>query len=446
MNVLFIVMEFPPLNVAGVYRPIRIINGLIKYGIKPIVITFEIDENFKKNHHLLDFDLLKLVDPEVEIIRIPIPEIAELFKTKLSKFINIYFNSTDNYYKAWKKNLFKEIPKIVDKYKPRAIITTCPPFSAAILGKDLSKKYALPLVLDMRDAWAEWAIVPLGSYFHYLHRKNVERKVFKQASSIISVTPQLLNKFKMAHPSIDENKFHLIFNTATTDKYSTKNIVLKPIQQKEIIKIGYSGSFYYNEQARNSIFTPWWKKKGHHMFQYVAVKEDWLYRSPYFFLQALSKLFQKRPDWVGKIEFHYNGEISDWLLKMIDEAGLRESVKLNGFLNKKQVEENENDYDLLLTTSEKVIGSEHFCLPSKLFSYLLTAKPILGFVTSGIQKEFLQNCGIGICLDPDNTQESINKLEQLIQNGFSGKINEEYLLKYSNNSANELFFKILNSI
>mgnify|MGYP002364821005 CR=1 FL=1 len=446
MHVLFIAMEFPPLNVAGVYRPMRFLNSLVEKGITPVVLTFAVDDNFKKNHRNFDEQLLNQLDPRIIIERIPMQDISMLHRTKLKSFLNIYFNATDNYLKAWKENFYKAIPGIIKKYSPTAIITTCPPFSSAVLAKNLSVEYKLPLIVDMRDAWSEWAIVPFGSYFHYLNRKNEERKVFEQADAIISVTPQLLNKFKAAHPSVNKNKFHLIYNTSTTENYSDEVILLKPIDGEKVIKIGYSGSFYYQEEARKSIFTPWWKKRGHKMLQYTPVKEDWLYRSPYFFLQAFSGLLKKRKEWEGKIEFHYNGEITDWLLKMITETGLKNSVKLNGFLSKKEVEQKEQEYDLLLTTSEKVIGGEHFCLPSKLFSYLKSAKPIIGFVTPGIQKDFLQQCGIGIAFDPDAMDTAVNQLEQLFTEGYTGRLNKTYLNTFSNKNATGLFCNIVSAV
>ncbi len=40
-NILFVVMEFVPLNLGGVFRPLRFVNGLKKNNINPVVVTFE---------------------------------------------------------------------------------------------------------------------------------------------------------------------------------------------------------------------------------------------------------------------------------------------------------------------------------------------------------------------------------------------------------------------
>src|SRR5438045_9475684 len=127
MNVLFIVMEFIPLNVAGVYRPLKFINGLKNSGINPIVISFEIDENIKKIHKKTDYKLNELLNPGITVVRIPLSDITNYYSNRWRRFLNIYFNSSDNFLKAWKKNFYNQIPGLIEQYCPEAIITTCHP-------------------------------------------------------------------------------------------------------------------------------------------------------------------------------------------------------------------------------------------------------------------------------------------------------------------------------
>lgn len=439
MNVIFIAMEFAPVNSAGIYRPIRFINAMANEGINPIVVTFEVDENLKKVQSNFDKKLLELIHPSVKIVRVPIDDITLLISSSFGRFRFIMNNAAgDNFYNGWKSKIFRVMDKLMMEYAPKVIITTSPPFSSAILGRDISKKYHLPFILDMRDAWSEWAMVPQASYFHYLRKKLMERSVFNQATKIISVTPQLIKKFQSAHPKITSDKFELIYNSPNFPVDDNFSVTLKNIQEADRIDVGYTGSFYYTKKLA--------KKKPHQLFQYFPNHEDWLYRTPYFFLKTLKALFFKRPEWADKIYFNYIGNQGSELSEMVADFGLEKNVIIHGHLSYKMVKELESKFDVLLTTAEKVSGSEHYCLPSKLFTYLLAKKPIIGFLTKGVQNDFIQQIGIGLSFNPDDTSENVLKLETLFENGWSGKMDSSFFQKFHQETTNEKFVNIVRVI
>ena len=70
-------------------------------------------------------------------------------------------------------------------------------------------------------------------------------------------------------------------------------------------------------------------------------------------------------------------------------------------------------------------------MPSKVFDYIGQKKPILGFVTEGIQKEFLENSGLAVICDPDDTQGSAEKLHSLFTQGKTFIPNHEYLGQFN---------------
>lgn len=446
MTVLFLVMEFPPLNAGGVFRPLRFIRGLSEKGIHPVILTFEIDETFRKLHGNYDDHLLQLVPEEATVIRIPIKDISQYTDGKLKRFYYTYFSTSDRFGMAWRDNLFNRLPQIIEKYKPEALYATAPPFSAAGLAEDISKKFNLPLVLDMRDAWAKLSMGPVGSYFHYLAKKKQERKAFKQATSIVTVTPQLGKIFQETHPSIAGTKFNIIFNSSNEELPETLTVKASPLGDKEAYHIGYTGAFYYSPEARKMMLQPWYRKKGHRMLQYTPVKEDWLYRSPYFFFQTLKRLFEKRPEWKSRIFFHHIGESQPWLKEMAADAGLTENVILHGFQPRQKVLELEKGFDLLLGTSEKVMGKDHYCLPSKLFTYMRSGKPVLGLVTPGIQEEFLRKSGLGVIADPDQIENATDTLEQLCLNGYSANLDMQYLKQFGTPQAVTKLWAIMQDV
>jgi glycosyltransferase involved in cell wall biosynthesis len=442
-NVLFIVMEFVPLNLAGVRRPLRFINSMRSAGFNPIVVTIDFEDGYNDRGYKIDRTLLSELDPDVTVIRIPALKISSFTDSRWKRLINIYFNRTDNFLKAWAPSLLREMPAIFERYRPKAILATCPPFSGAVLGRDLSRKYRIPLFLDMRDAWAKLSMVPAGSRLHYLSKLRLERTCFRQASVVCTVTPQLRKIFSHSHPGLQGTKFRVIYNAFDMDTERLQPFRSRPIGSEERIDIGYAGSYYYHPDPNGGEASgPWWRT-GHRSLRYYPVKEDWSYRSPLYFLRALSLLLQRRKDWRDRVFFNHIGDVPEWLRDMVRHTGLEDNVVFHGHRTHKDTVQLLSGFDYFLATSEKVLGDEHYCLPSKLFTYLRFGKPVLGFLTEGIQANFVRESGMGLVIDPDDTASAASILEDALSSGYEASPDRDYLERFSSRSTNREFIDTL---
>jgi hypothetical protein len=253
---------------------------------------------------------------------------------------------------------------------------------------------------------------------------------------VIGVTPQLNRIFKQSHPKISSDKFVTIFNGF--DKEINANTI--NTYSKTTLKIGYTGSFYYNEEAHSISKSKWYKRSGLKKFYYYPKNEDWLYRSPYFYLKALHQLFVLKPELKSKIEFHFIGFEPVWLKKMIEEFNLEGNYFPYGFKSKQEVSRIQETFDVFLCTSEKVMGEDHYCLPSKLFDYIDLGKPVLAFITNGIQKEFILQSNLGIVCNPDNQKECIQAILDLF-NYPGAQVNKAFLQAFG---SNELSLELRN--
>ena len=112
--------------------------------------------------------------------------------------------------------------------------------------------------------------------------------------------------------SIDKQKFNIINNGFDATLNLDEILSINP--NKKIV-IGYVGSFYYTPESRENILKPWYKKPLHRMPHYVPRKEDWLYRSPYFFFKALDQLFKEHPEMKKSVEIRFAGNTPNWLKK-----------------------------------------------------------------------------------------------------------------------------------
>lgn len=433
-NVLFIVYEFPPLNSGGSHRPFRFAKYLPQFGINPVIVTTEV-ENDK-----LDNSLLKELDSNIKVIRTP-QEKPSKYDAFLSKN---YINILDTDAKRWKTYLYPAIEQLVKEIKFDALYVTAPPFSVANLGVEISKKYNLPLILDMRDHWSHWNITPFTSYLHYRAILKTENNWFKNAAAVLAVSKEMVDDFKSIHADVESSKFYTVRNSFPKEIDNLpETIKIRKATEENPLKIGYVGSFYYNPYQRELIFKPWWKKKPYQWFQYSPRKEDWLYRSPYFFFKTLQELFNRHPELKKLIQVEFIGSKPFWLEEMIKEFNLSAQVSLKGFLPHKESLAFQQECDALLGTSMKVIGGRDYCIAGKSYEYIAQKKPILAFVTEGSQKDFFEESGMAVIFDADNTAENVEKLKNFILGKTVLNPNKEFMKKINSKFTTQQLANII---
>ncbi len=419
INLLMIAYEFPPLNSGGSHRPYKFAKWLSEFGINPIILTPKIEA-----HSGINIDSSFDNNLNFKVIRTEITPFKKFDKI----YESYYFNIIDRSAAKWEHYLINAIDNLLKEQKIDAIYITAPPFSMASIGVRLKKRYNLPLMLDMRDAWSNWLVTPYVSYIHYKLTLRAERKSLKAADVIIVTSEQTIADFKKLHPFISTDKFQLITNAydESVPKFEDTLKINAPTEDK-ILKIGYVGSFYYTPYQRSMMFNPFWKKKPQQIFQYTPRKEDWLYRSPFFFFRALAALKEKNQALSKKIKAVFAGSVPDWLPEMINNFKLADMVELKGRMSHKEALAFQAECDMLLITSSKVIGGNDYSIAGKTFEYICMKKPILAFVCEGAQKKLLEKTGLSIVLDPDKTDFAVENMEKFLNGNFHLSPNIDFI-------------------
>jgi glycosyltransferase involved in cell wall biosynthesis len=432
-NVLFIALEFPPINSTGMYRSLKFVKYLKEYNINPIVLTLDLESGKGYFGNNINEELMNELPRKLNIYHFSSKKKTN-DSSKIKQFINILLNKNENIVQNGWSSFKEKLKQIVITEAPSVVYVSLPPFSSNQMVQYIKSTYKLPIIVDMRDAWSHWVTNPYLTKFHYNAVFRKEKKLFKNATKIITVTDDLKKLFINTHKGIDANKFSVIPNGIDSEiNYDT--ISISNPYSKNKISIGYIGSFYFNPQVVIDDRKPFWKKSIHKWFRYTPHKEDWLYRSPYFFLKILHEFLLINKDYKRKIVFEYIGHKQAWLQDMIDQFDLTENFISHGFLSRKEAMEIQNDFDFVLATSEKVVDGRNYCLPSKLFDYIQAQKPILGFITDGSQKDFLINSGMAIIFDPDNTKQSADRLKKLFSQDTILPIHIDYLNKFQRKNA-----------
>ncbi|GAB3663618.1 glycosyltransferase family 4 protein [Echinicola sediminis] len=443
-NILFIAYQFPPLNVGGSARPAKFVKYLKDNGIQATIVTLHPDsyENVYSNPKR-DSNLLNSGDDNTNILPVQSEDLQVRRKNKVRNFFDIFFNHyRGNEKKFWKYNYHRQVDGYLKKNKVSAIVVTAPPFGVLSLAVETSRRYNLPLIVDMRDPWTMWTIAPYSTYFNFLRSKWAERKVFKHAKKIIATSEVTITDFKQLHRNINPGKFEYIPNGFDID-VEIGDIHFVP---KDKITIGYVGSFYYSSESRKEIMQPWWKKRGHRKLQYVPRKEDWLYRTPYFFFKSLQNLFDQNPILKDKIVVKFAGNKNDWFDEMVEEFNLKDNIEHLGWVSHKESLKFQQSCDFLLLTSSKVLEGKDYSIAGKTFEYFTIQKPILAFVAEGAQKDVLELSQLAYLFSPDDVEKSSEMLKKVFTKPSKLQPNKEYINSFKVKYLTERFAKVISGV
>lgn len=451
-NVLFISFEFPPVNSTGCYRYLKFVRHLKEFGYNPIVFAPTIESSLKiwPNNNV-DEDLELLVPNDVEVIRVPIKGEIKFIKANYSKVDKVknYFTYSDNLASLWYGDIIKQVDLLTKKIEIHAIFVSAPPFSICRLGIKVGLKFKIPVIVDFRDDWILNKGLAFLTYFHYSYIKSELKYILKNANALIYVTKQLRESSRNIFPSyFVENKNFIINNGFDLDNRIFSKIVLKPLIDKEKIRIVYSGAFYFDPNGHRNSLLHWWKRKGIRKLNFKSnlSAEDWTYRSPIYFLNCMQLLFKNYPNFQKKIVFEHIGTTPYWLLDYISSIGLNNNFITHGKVSKFQNLELLRNSDIILTTSEKVINGHHYCISSKVFDAFLLNKPIWAFVTEGASKDVIEGSGLGTIFNPDDCYGSMIKMKEFLEVSLELNPNSSYLNKFEPKYLTSQLARILNGV
>ncbi len=409
------------------FRAVRFASRLRDHGIEPIVVTIRPDQLSEMFNVPINNDLLRCLHQDTVIHQLKcVPEKNR--KSRVGEFLRVWARRSDGFFSRLRASM-EELLASGKVDNVDAIYVTLPPFGAgdlAIMAQDLLKK---PLVVDMRDAWSQWGLTPFPTYFHYSATKNQEKRLYQRADKILTVTSQLAGMLSHLTPGCSIEKIVCLPN-ATDD-----NVVHPSIEWTSeagsTVNIGYVGSFYFNQHTHDAQKRPWFKRPIHYWPHFYATQQDWLYRTPYYFFRSWQRLKELNEPGSTQIRFHLIGDTPDWLPRMAKEFEVLEDCTFHGRVKKQEVGLLIDSFDFLLATSIKVENGEDYCLASKTFEYVSSGKPILGFVCTGSQRDFLIDSQTGIIFDPDLIDTSAEQLQSVLANGIHLQPDLDFLQQYS---------------
>ena len=353
-HVLIITYYWPPAGGPGVQRWLKFVKYLPQFKIQPVVY---IPEN--PNYPIIDDTLLQEVPKNLTIIKQPIREphkIAGLLSKNESKRISkgiihkpksqgfiekLLLFIRGNFFipdarKNWIKPSVNFLFKYISEHNIETIITTGPPHSLHLIGKQLKERTRVKWISDFRDPWTS-----IG-----YHKK-------------LKLTKRSKAKHKLLEREVLQQADKIITTSFTTGK-EFQNIVNKPIK---VITNGF------DDQDNEAL--PLDKK-----FTFSHIGSLLSDRNPEVLWKVLGELVNENEAFKNAFQLNLIGVVSEDFLDSIKTFELNDFVNYLGYVSHHKALKYQKQSQVLLLI--EIDSEETKCIiPGKLFEYMASERPII---------------------------------------------------------------------
>lgn len=420
-RVLIITYYWPPSGGSGVQRWLKFAKYLPEAGWDPVIFTPE-----NPDFDLQDPSLLKEIPEKLEVLKFPIWEPYQLFakvkrksKTHPGRLLEQKEKGALEKIAIWARaNLLVPDPRVfwvkpsvkfltdlVKSGQFQAVITTGPPHSMHLIGRELKRMTGLPWIADFRDPWSQWEFLdtlPMTSPIRKRHQK-LEQTVLQEADAVMTISPTFQRDLQL----LANRKIQLLTNG-------------------------------YDPADIPSDFSPKKKDAGKLHLVYSGIIDA--IRNPIPLMEAMKLEFEASAE---QIEWTFVGKVSEqvqnyvkadvWLSDRIQFAGYVSHAEVFGFYAKADV------LVLILTDTKNAQGN----IPGKLFEYLATGIPVLALGDpKGDSATILADSGAGEVIAHADSEGLRKRLSHLMK-APSTETNSADLEKYSRKNLSFQLVKIL---
>jgi glycosyltransferase involved in cell wall biosynthesis len=397
MRILAVSQYFAPDITAAAFRISDFAKGFARAGHDVTVVTTEPHRGTARDSAPPDTMLESL-----NIRRIGLSEVRMGgFVNYVKHYMSFVFGSAAEALRLWFAG-----------YRPDVIWATSPPLFAGLAGRIMSILFRCPMVLDVRDIWPESA-VSAGQ----LREGGTAFKIGKRLESYLYGRSRAITC--VAQPMAE----YLRTQTAVPISVIYNGIPASEAQFQPVSKVNRRGPrqiLYAGNLGR------------------VQQLE--------LLLRAVRDLKNsgKIADWI--IRIIGGGALAAELAKQVDDADISDVVNLEPPVSRAVVFEQLCSADLLYL-GLKPDPVLRMTIPSKLFDYLMAARPIIGGI-SGEGQDILQSTGANVCFEPGNPHslrgalvEATSRCTELEQ--WAHKNRELVLERFTRESATSKLLNVL---
>lgn len=363
MRILIISQYFPPDITAAAFRMGETKDCLERLGFDVRVITAEphkgiANSSFNKYNDIILKDTLNS-----DVYRVPV---KHLYGAGLIPYLMHYMSFV-------LRALIKGIVILKYNWRPDIIWASSPPIFTGIVGSLLSKLFNIPMVLDVRDIWPESA-VSAGQISRnglaYRIGRWLEKKLYREAASITCISEPMSEYLGLE----GARYVTIVYNGVMKSWIDQVEINATDNCQKRILYAGNIGRV-----------------------QGIDI-----------LIKAFAKILEQKEldDW--RLEIIGSGAIQPYIEKLIHDSNLSDRVIIHPPKTKEEVIK-ELKTSSILFMNLKGDAVFELTIPSKVFDYLIAARPIVAGI-KGEGYNILKSTGANILFEPNNLLDMANAI------------------------------------
>jgi hypothetical protein len=358
-RVLVITYYWPPNAGVGAQRWLKMCKYLPEQGWQPVVYT-----PLNPEVAAVDEGLLRDVSPELEVIKRPITEPFSLYKrftgkAKDERIQTAFLKEEGSGGANWKERLalwvrsnffvpdarvwwvkpsVRYLKDYLREHPVDAVVTTGPPHSMHLIGLGLKRALGVKWIADLRDPWTGidyYQQLSLTGWADRRHRR-MEREVLTCADRVVTVSWRWAKDLE----ALGAKEVAVV-----TNGYDLADLPGSPVQVDESYSLVHSGSM-----------SPTRDQPG-------------LWR-------LLAERCAKDKDFADRFVLRFIGPVDAGVIASVQAAGLGAHVERMGRIPRAEaIREIMRARVLLLPIN--TTANQHGILPTKLYEYLSTGRPIL---------------------------------------------------------------------
>lgn len=371
-HLLFITYYFPPAGGPGVQRVLKFIKYLGDFGWTPVVLVPENPE-----YQARDESLTKELPKDLIVHRAPIFEPYDLYRTftgkkkgvsldvnvikeagaklspaeRFAELIRATFFIPDARI-GWYWSAVKMGRALLKQYDLKAIYSSSPPYTPALIARRLSKISGLPWIAGFRDPWTGFHNTPDRWFLPRVIDRSLERGVFRDARLVDVAWEGIREDALGKYPDLPAEKFIHIPNGFDSQDYPVTDIRARAKHQKsDKFTVTYSGSLYGP-------------------------------RNPASFLAAVRLLLQSGSMRREDVRLRFVGRFGAEIHSMLDAPDVAPMIEKIEYVPHARAVELLLDSDALLLIVDDVPSVAHI-VPGKVYEYLGAMRPLIAIAPPG---------------------------------------------------------------
>ncbi len=382
-KVLVISYYFPPSGGPGVQRVLKFVKYLPSFGWQPVVLTVEKgdfparDESLLADvpqdvavhrtrivepYRLYRFLTRKSKDAPVDVENIPGSRGSRRLAERIAGFVRETFFIPDARI-GWYPYAVPQAIEIARREKVDAIYTSSPPYTTAIIGRQVKRALRIPWIAGFRDPWTGFLSSPERWALPRAIDSYLERSVYEEADLLDCAWKGIADDFRRKFPESNHFKCVHLPNGFDPDDYPT---VRK--RRNDRFTVTYTGSMYGK-------------------------------RNPRTFLAAVERLVADGTIPLEKIHLRFIGRFGSEVKDMLASSPLRSGIERLDYVPHAESIRQLVTSDLLLLIVDESKDSREI-VPGKVFEYLGARRPIIALTdVEGAAAGIVRETGAGVVVN-----------------------------------------------